>query len=118
MALRRPRHVQSAVDREVLALEIRHMEAARPDETPGLLVGDEGIVVPAVPQQPAGFDELFRHRIALGVWRVLAPEHPAPPGIGGGGGAPPPPPPRQGGGRGGDSSYPRGRGVWRGGGGG
>src|SRR5258708_10078078 len=93
MALRRPRHVQPAFDREVLALEIRHMEAARPDEAPGLLVGDEGIVVPAVPQQPAGFDELLRHGVALGVWRVVAAAPGTPLGISASVDSPPPPPP-------------------------
>ena len=58
-----------------LPLEVRHVEAARPHEEAGRLVGDEGIVVPAVPQDAAGLDELLGHGIALGMRRMLAAEH-------------------------------------------
>jgi hypothetical protein len=50
---------------------------------PGRLVGEERIVIPAVPEYPASLDELLGHRIALGVRRVLAAEHGARLGIGG-----------------------------------
>ncbi len=58
------------------------MEAARAHELAGLLVADERIVVPAIPQEPAGFDELLGHRIAFGVRWMLAPEHGTRLGIG------------------------------------
>lgn len=74
MALGRARYVERAFDGEVLALEVRNMEAAGADELAGLLVADERVVVPAVPQQAARFDELLGHRVALGMGRMLASE--------------------------------------------
>ena len=75
MALWRPRHVERALDREILSLESRHMEATRAHEEAGLLVGNEGVVIPAVPEQAAGFDEFPGHRVTLGMRRMLAAEH-------------------------------------------
>lgn len=60
----------------------RHVEAARPHEAAGLLVGDEGVVVPTVPEQTTGLDELFRHGIALGMRRMRTAEHGARLGVG------------------------------------
>ena len=94
MALRRARHVQRALDGEILALEVGDVEAARPHELAGLLVADEGAVVPAVPQQPAGFDEFLGHRVALGMRRMLAAEHRARLGVGRGHHVPARPPAR------------------------
>ena len=82
MALRRARHIQPAVDGEILAVEIGDPQAARPHEGASLLVGDEGAIVPAVPEQPAGLDEFLGHGVALGMRWMLAPEHGARLGIG------------------------------------
>ena len=71
----RARDVQRALYGEILSVEVGDVEATRPHELAGLLVADEGAVVPRIPQQPAGLDELLRHRIALGMGRVLAAEH-------------------------------------------
>src|SRR5215472_7082119 len=95
MTLRRSRNVQSALDSEVFPLEARHVQAARADEAAARLVAYEGVIVPAVPQQPASLDELFGDGIALGMRRMLAAEDGGRFVVGGGDHVPGGPPARQ-----------------------
>jgi hypothetical protein len=58
VALRRPRDIQRAAYREMLALMVQVMQLARIEVPFRVAVPDKGIVVPAVPQSPHNFDKL------------------------------------------------------------
>ena len=66
VALGRPRHVEGAFHREMLALVARRMHLVRVEELAARLVADEGLVLPAVPQRGDGVDELVGALVAFG----------------------------------------------------
>lgn len=58
MALRRPRDIQRAANREMLTLVVQVMELGRVEVPFRFAVADKRIVVPAVPQSLHHFDKL------------------------------------------------------------
>src|SRR6185437_16278782 len=71
IALRTARNVERAEHREILAAMIELMQRVRPEELPGFLVPNEGVVVPAVPQAEHNPGKLARAFVALAVLVVL-----------------------------------------------
>lgn len=60
MALRRPRDIQRATNREMLALMVQLVELGRFEVTFRVTVSDKRVIVPAVPQSLHNFDKLDR----------------------------------------------------------
>ncbi|MCY1216913.1 hypothetical protein D9M72_288030 [compost metagenome] len=69
MALRRPRQVQRALHVEEGAMVRHRLQPGGIDKAPVVLVADQGIVFPAVPQRLDEIRELVGTRIALSVVR-------------------------------------------------
>ena len=65
MALRRTGAVERAAHREILALVIEQSDLVAVEEEPALLVEDEGVVGPAVPQILDDIDELAGALVAV-----------------------------------------------------
>ena len=63
--LHRTRHVERPFDAEMFALVVDVMQLVLVVEAAGLLIADERVVLPAVPQCLDGLDMLMRPRVAL-----------------------------------------------------
>ena len=72
LALRRALHVSGTAHLEMLAHVIEEMQLVRVEGKPGLLVGDEGVVVPAVPQAQHDLGEFARPIVAVGMRHVAS----------------------------------------------
>ena len=64
LALRRARHVERAAHVEVLAVVIERVHLLRIEEQARLLVADEGVVVPRIPQRLHDLDEFLAAPVA------------------------------------------------------
>ena len=85
VALGRACHVQGSADLEVGALVLQDVELVWIEVAPGLLVAEEGVVVPAVPEARDHVDELLGLLVAARVFQVLVlPEVRGFRGVGGG----------------------------------
>ena len=82
--LRRARNIERSLDREIFAFVVENMHLFRIDVTTCLLVLDESIVVPAVPQTAHHIHIFFRHRITLVMLGVVLGKVCRRAGIGGG----------------------------------
>src|SRR6201999_1105403 len=65
--LRRARHAERPGDAEVLTLVVDRVDALGGGEDPRLLVADQRVVLPAVPEGRRRLDELGRPLVAPGV---------------------------------------------------